>query len=184
LVDEFVEGDYINYEEGLYKITGFNNRGILVDEIRPRPNNELPIIEISLSNVAKVSLASKCGVMDCGNGHNPELVKRINDAWNKYIEGFKPILCALYERDINEITDAECFRLDRWFPYENDGKNCSDDFKKAYNKGYDMHDWSDFNKLALEDMKREWDLFAENYLMHIADDGDLETILSFVRIEG
>ena len=35
--------------------------------------------------------------------------------------------------------------------------------------------------MALEDMKEHWEDYAENYLMHIADDTDLEAIIAFIH---
>lgn len=46
-------------------------------------------------------------IMDTYNGHNPELVRRINDAWKspKYHDRFGDILFALGSRDKQEIQD-------------------------------------------------------------------------------
>lgn len=121
------------------------------------------------------------GIMDNGNGHNRELVKEINKKWLLFKEKFRPILCALYERDIDEITDADSFQIDRWRPDRADG--CSAEIIAAFYKGKTTGNWARYNELALEDMVREWDSFAENYLMHIADDQDLETILTYVRYD-
>ena len=118
-------------------------------------------------------------VMDSLNGHDAELVGRINHAWRKNKEMFYPILCALYKRDIDEITDADSFQIDMWCPENGDG--CREEIKLAYIHGKITNDWTRYNELALEDMIREWDFFATNYLEHIADDCDLECILNFLH---
>ena len=92
-------------------------------------------------------------IMDETNGHNVDLVMSINRAWKKNREMFKPILCALYERDLEEICNSDAFA----------------DFKLA-----------DKDKVFV-DMQTEWDFHAYNYLMHIADDTDLESIINFVH---
>lgn len=156
LGDEFVEGDYIIYETGLYKITGFTSRGILVDEIRPRisprkDNDDCVVIEIGLSQVKNITLVSGEEIMDTTNGHDPQLVYKINQAWNEKREKFCPILRALYERDFDEIFDSPAFQ------------------------------WTDGKESVKEYLHDMWDVVADNYLQHIADDWDLETILSFLR---
>lgn len=152
LGDEFVEGDYIIYATGLYKITGFTSRGILVDEIRPRKDaDEWVITEIGLSQVKDITLVSGEEIMDTTNGHNPELVYKINQAWNEKREQFCPILRALYARDITEIMES-----DAW-------------------------NWTDDVESVKETLHDEWDFHADNYLMHIADDLDLRAILAFLR---
>lgn len=93
------------------------------------------------------------GIMDETNGHNPNLVKEINEKWDKLRPFFKTILCALYERDMEEIYNSDAFRFE----------GSMDDAFKA--------------------MCDEWDFHAANYLQHIADDQDLETILTFVRYD-
>ena len=111
------------------------------------------------------------GIMDTGNNHNENLVEQINIKWLRYPGGFKPILVALYTRDINEITDADSFHFPDWEEW--------DEYKHGINTG----DWSGYNKRALDSMIENWVLHAENYLMHIADDQDLETIIKFVRCD-
>ena len=152
LADEFVEGDYIIYATGLYKITGFTGRGILVDEIRPRKDaDEWVVTEIGLSQVKDITLVSGEEIMDTTQNHDPELVRKINQAWNEKREQFCPILRALYARDIKEIMDS-----DAW-------------------------NWTDDADSVKETLHDEWDVHADNYLMHIADDLDLRTILTFLR---
>lgn len=93
------------------------------------------------------------GIMDETNGHESELVRRINDAWNKYREEFYPILCALYARDIEEILQSDAFT-----------------WPEAADEQY-----------ALDEMKSEWDYHACCYLQYIADNNDLSTILHFLN---
>ena len=92
------------------------------------------------------------GIMDTTNGHEPELVRRINDAWDKYREEFRPILIALYDRDIEEIFNSDAFR-------------CG---------------WNDTDE-AFADLQSNWDMHAWNYLQHIADNQDLSAVLHFLN---
>lgn len=92
-------------------------------------------------------------IMDATNGHEAELVRRINDAWDKYREEFYPILCALYARDIEEIFQSDAFA------WQTDA----------------TQEW------VLGEMKAQWDFYAPNYLQHIADNQDLSTILHFLN---
>jgi hypothetical protein len=89
--------------------------------------------------------------MDTTQNHDPELVRKINQAWNEKREQFCPILRALYARDIKEIMDS-----DAW-------------------------NWTDDEESVKETLHDEWDFHADNYLMHIADDLDLKAILTFLR---
>ena len=111
------------------------------------------------------------GIMDKTNGHNAELVDQVNIRWVEDKELFEPILCALYERDIREIADADSFKITKWVS------------TPEYETGVKEGKWEAYMALALADMKARWMYFAENYLMHIADDQDLETILTFVRYD-
>ena len=111
------------------------------------------------------------GIMDSGNGHDKHLVEQINEKWLKFKDFFKPILIALYTRDINEITDSDSFKIPKWLEFP------------EYSTGCDLGEWGPYNKKCLADMTERWDLFADNYLQHIADDQDLETILTFVRCD-
>lgn len=93
------------------------------------------------------------GIMNVNNGHNPDLVRKINMLWAQRGDAFELILKALYKRDINEIFNSDSFAYDSWrVPAE-----------------------------ALVALEAAWEEHAGNYLMHIADDGDLETIIAFVR---
>lgn len=90
--------------------------------------------------------------MNTRNGHADELVEKINLLWDKDVKKFEPILVALYKRDIKEIHDADSFA-----------------------------DLPNNVHTALATLIVNWQYYAENYLMHIADDGDLETIINFIR---
>lgn len=109
------------------------------------------------------------GIMDTTNGHDTGLVEDINRAWRKGKINFKPILCALYERDIDEITDSDAFRIPKWEETE------------EYNEGLETENWDAYMDMALKDMQEHWEEYADNYLQHIADDGDLECILNFLH---
>ena len=81
----------------------------------------------------------------------------------------------LYARDIDEITDSDAFRNPKW----------EDTIAYKVSRapiGLTDNDWTLYNEMVLGEMTRDWDKYAENYLMHIADDGDLECILSFLRL--
>ena len=110
------------------------------------------------------------GIMDTTNGHDTGLVEDINRAWRKGKINFKPILCALYERDIDEITDSDAFRIPKWEETE------------EYNEGLETENWDAYMDMALKDMQEHWEDYADNYLQHIADDGDLECILNFLHL--
>lgn len=93
------------------------------------------------------------GIMNENNGHNPDLVRKINMLWAQRGDAFELILKALYKRDLNEIFHSDAFVNDNWrVPAE-----------------------------ALVALETAWEEHAGNYLMHIADDGDLEAIIAFVR---
>ena len=87
------------------------------------------------------------------NAHNKELVLLINRLWKKNCGKFRPILVALYDRDLEEIKNADSFA--------NLGKGGFED---------------EYTELFVN-----WREHAYNYLMHIADDSDLETIINFIR---
>ena len=150
------KGDTISYEGGIFKITGFSERGVLVEEIKPCPKNEdWIVVEIGYSESNKVQfLPNYEEVMDTTNNHNPELVKKINIAWNEKREMFGVILCALYKRDIEEILNSDAFTFPK----------------------YDADEVSFY----LSDF---WENEAYNYLQHIADDTDLECILNFLHAQ-
>ncbi len=150
------KGDYISYEGGIYKVTGFSERGILVNEIKPRPENPgWKVLEIGLIRADKVKiLPGYEEIMDDTNGHDPELVRKINEAWNEKREMFFPIMCALYKRDVQEILDSDAFTFPK----------------------YDIDD-------AYLYLSANWDIETYNYLQHIADDTDLKCILNYLHAQ-
>ena len=148
-------GDFITYEGGIFKVTGISERGILVDEVRPcKGNEDWIVVELGFSQADKIDILPDYEeVMDTTNGHDPELVAKINIAWNEKREQFFPILCALYDRDAEEILNS-----DAW-------------------------NWTDEIESVRESMRDEWDFHAPNYLQHIADDTDLECVLNFLHAQ-
>ena len=152
-------GDFITYEGGIFKVTGVSERGLLVDEVRPRPDNEDWVVcEIGFSQAEKVDILPDFEeVMDTTGNHNPELVKKINIAWNEKREMFFPIMCALYKRDNDEILASDAFA---------DWDKVSKDYGTLY-----------------EYMEANWDIEACNYLQHIADDTDLECVLNYLHAQ-
>lgn len=118
--------------------------------------------------IALGKVVSFSGIMD-SNSHNPDLVRRINIAWMEKKDKFRPILCALYDRDIDEITDSDAFLFDQWKKWP------------EYEAGCVSKDWKAYNDRAYAEMQTNWEDYAENYLQHVADDQDLECILDFVR---
>lgn len=86
------------------------------------------------------------------NSHSKELVLKINRLWKKDKSKFRPILIALFHRDFDEIYNADSF-------------------------GGLPTDKTD----AWLSLSLNWETNAYNYLMHIADDGDLEVIIDFIR---
>ena len=153
------KGDHISYEGGIFKVTGFTERGILVDEVRPcKDNEDWIVVEIGFSKSNEVKILPDYeDIMDTTNSHNPELVAKITIAWNEKREMFFPIMCALYKRDIEEIMDSDAFT----FPWEH--KYTADD--------------------AYLYLAENWDIEAYNYLQHIADDTDLECILNYLHAQ-
>ena len=145
--------DHILYNGGIYAITGFSERGILVKEIGGVLDSEWETTEIGFSQSDKVRILPNYeDIMDTTNNHNPKLVAKINIAWNEKREQFFPILCALYKRDVQEILDSDAFTFPK----------------------YDTDD-------AYRYLKDNWDIEAYNYLQHIADDTDLECILNYLH---
>ena len=86
------------------------------------------------------------------NGHDEKLVRLINLLWKKNKNAFGVILIALFKRDFNEIINADSFA------------------------GLPSDEIDAWFSLSIN-----WETNAYNYLMHIADDGDLETIINFIR---
>ena len=152
-------GDFITYEGGIFKVTGISERGLLVDEVKPCPvNPDWTITEIGFSQSDKVDILPDYEeIMDATDNHNPELVKKINTAWNEKRERFFPIMCALYKRDNDEILASDAFA---------DWDKVSKDYDTLY-----------------EYMEANWDIEAYNYLRHIADDTDLECVLNYLHAQ-
>lgn len=77
-----------------------NKESIYLEEKDIRP-------EYLVDLVGYIEDHCRCDIMDTYNGHNPELVRRINDAWKspKYNDRFGDILFALGSRDKQEIQD-------------------------------------------------------------------------------
>ena len=149
-----VIGSVISFEAGLYKVKGADGVGLVVEPIGPRGNTWSYYTQIGYASKDKIKfIRNYPDVMDTTNGHDPELVRKINQAWNEKREGFCPILRALYARDIKEIMDS-----DAW-------------------------NWTDEAESVKETLHDDWDIHADNYLMYIADDLDLRTILTFLRYD-
>ena len=149
-----VIGSVISFEAGLYKVKGADGVGLVVEPIGPRGNTWSYYTQIGYANKDKIKfIRNYPDVMDTTNGHDPELVGKINRAWNEKREQFRPILRALYDRDIKEIMDS------------------------------DVWNWTDDAKSVKETLHDDWDIHADNYLMYIADDLDLKAILYFLRYE-
>lgn len=107
------------------------------------------------------------GIMDTTNNHSPELVEMINERWERNRCDFKTILCALYSRDVQSITDADSFPSWEDTP--------------EYESGSRTGEWEGYFQMVVRELCNAWDSYAYNYLMHIADDRDLETIIDFTR---
>ena len=149
-----VIGSVIRFAERLYKVKGANGVGLVVEPIGPKGNTWSYYTQIGYASKDKIKfIRNYPDVMDTTNGHDPELVGKINRAWSEKREQFCPILRALYDRDIKEIMDS-----DAW-------------------------DWTDDVESVKETLHDDWDVHADNYLMHIADDWDLKAILYFLRYE-
>ena len=133
------------------------------------PTDILNFIKNENAYTIKVHELMGGDIMDTLNGHSAELVDKINDAWRKGKKEFEIVLKALYERDIDEITDADSFQIAKWVG------------SFEYNDGLRNDRWQPYMDMALADMKEHWEDYAENYLMHIADDCDLEAILAFIH---
>jgi hypothetical protein len=60
-----------------------------------------------LTSIIELMKPKYTDIMDTHNGHNAELVRKINEAWksNKYHDMFEGILHALLERDYDEYCD-------------------------------------------------------------------------------
>lgn len=98
---------------------------------------------------------------DTYNGHDNVLVDKVNELWRnahikkdtRVLKNFEIILKALYKRDAREILNNERFGWD---------ENATEE--SVYDK-----------------MCCAWVSLSYDYLKGVADDGDLETIINFVR---
>lgn len=154
-----IEGDKVIMWRGTYDPVIFGSIEDALEELGEWETiknvsviTEKELLDTYCADELKAALKAEGGIMDTTNGHNPKLVAQINDLWDENKEKFKPILQALYERDEDEIFNAECF------------------------------DWGMLEKgdMAIR-LIFEWEVYAYDYLQHIADDGDLETIIKFIR---
>lgn len=162
---KFEVGDYVRFEGVVFRITGVDFWTYAVKS----DNSPVKAISFDSENEMEALPDYEEIIAEWGDAHDPELRKRINDAWNKNREGFAPILRTLYARDIDEITDHDAFQYEEWKD------------SPEYRRGVCTGDWEDYNEMALNHMQREWDDFADNYLSHIADDCDLECILAYLH---
>ena len=150
---ENIIGSVIRYEMGLYKVKGANGNGLVVEPVGPKGNTWGYFTEISFSNKDKIELVPNYpDVMGVTDRHDPILVHLINNEWVRNREMFAPILRTLYARDAEKI-------------YKNDA------FK-----------WDDTLEASKDYMEEYWDLHARNYLMNVADNSDLKTILHYLRV--
>lgn len=134
--------------------TPIKNISILTEQefITQYCGKEMDIALIAEKKAEQAKEVSSYWPMDTTNGHNPELVAKINKLWDSDFQKFGYILSALYRRDIVEIYNADSF---------SDLPNDID--------------------AALSVLIVNWSNYGPNYLQHIADDGDLETIINFIR---
>lgn len=99
-------------------------------------------------------------IMDTTNAHNKDLVKKINDLWNSPKQpNFELIMLALMNRDLNEMYDKNIF-----------GEASDPDVEAFFD-----------NCVDADYLEANWEMLTEYYLMRVADDGDLETIINFIR---
>ena len=154
-------GEYVRFNGNVYRIREItdgetSDGGYLAVSIS-NPDDERKTIKIDSFHDAEMEVLSDYEeIMDTNNCHDAKLVAKINNAWNTKREMFCPILCALYKRDNDEILASDAFA---------DWGEVAKDFGTLY-----------------EYMEANWGFEAYNYLMHIADDGDLACILLFLGI--
>jgi hypothetical protein len=147
-------GDYLSYKGGFFKVTGFDINNILVKTIIGCTDSTACVPgAISFSDSKEVKILSGYEDIMETNGHDPELVKKINAAWNSRRMTFYPIMNALFDRDLDEIMDSEAF-----------------DFSEHIDRDE-----------AFIELQSRWEGYAYIYLTNIADDSDLECILNFVH---
>ena len=100
------------------------------------------------------SIELTSGIMNPYNSHNVELVKQINYAWEIKKENFKHILLTLMRRDIEEMVDKNIF---------GEASDVEESYEELFKK-----------------CENDWEEYVYYYLMRVADDADLELILSMV----
>ena len=95
-------------------------------------------------------------IMYTTNCHNEKLVEQINTLYNDKLKrsNFYAILTALRYRDREEMIAKEIVTADEFYLNQCDYHGLYDIFARKY---------------------------EYEYLMHVADDGDLETIINFCR---
>lgn len=100
-------------------------------------------------------------IMTPHNAHNKDLVNKINEFWNseERHNRFQPILVAFMQRDLEEMYDKNCFG-------EASDEKTEKFFDENVNVSYLFSHWEDL---------------AEDYLMRVADDADLQCIIDFIR---
>ena len=173
IIDEpqrkFKVGDYVLYYDAIYAITDVAANGYRVSFVGGDTRGEIRSSIGFMSEGKMEKLVGYDEVMhEWGDTHNAALRSRINYEWNTNRELFGIVLKGLYKRDIEEITDHDAFQIPGWLRLP------------EYKKGCDTGDWTDYNAVVLRKMTDAWDFYAETYLSHIADDGDLELIISFI----
>lgn len=172
IIDEpqhkFKVGDYVLYYDAIYAITDIAANGYRVVFVGGDSMYKCALIGF-LQEGKMEKLVGYDEVMNgWGDTHNAALRSMINYEWNTNRELFGIVLKGLYKRDIDEITDHDAFQIPGWLRLP------------EYKKGCDTGDWTDYNAVVLRKMTDAWDFYAETYLSHIADDGDLELIISFI----
>lgn len=150
---DVVIGSVIRYAAGLYKVKGANGNGLVVEPIGPKGNTWGYFTEIDYSNKDKIEVVPNYPeVMGVTDRHDPILVHIINNEWVRNRDMFAPILRTLYARDAEKIFKNDAFR------------------------------WDDTLEASKDDMEEYWDLHARNYLMNVADNSDLKTILHYLHV--
>lgn len=174
IIDEpqrkFKVGDYVLYYGAIYAITDVAADGYRVSFVDGVTRCHSRVSLISFLQEGKMEkLVGYDEVMhEWGDAHDELLRSKINYAWNTNRELFGLILGGLYRRDIDEITNHDAFQIPGWLRLP------------EYKKGCDTGDWTDYNAVVLRRMLDAWDFYAETYLSHIADDSDLEFIVSLI----
>ena len=176
IIDEpqrkFKVGDYVLYCDAIYKITDIAANGYRVSFVAGDLMFEYTTIGF-LEEGKMEKLETYWSVMcEWGSAHDLKVLAQINYIWNTNRELFGLVLKRLYRRDIDEITDNDAFQCPGWLELP------------EYKKGCDTGDWTDYNKAVLRRMIDAWEFYAETYLSHIADDGDLGFIIDVIETFG